>query len=251
MAQQQADLLRREAEALEAENELLWAQVQRSGFGLEGCHPPRGADAGEVEVLQREQDTLMAGLKLGEELLRLRNENSAIVAQTQDLYEDNAVLRRENAELHDSFVAAERALAERQPEKPPARSSSERRPSGRRHKESPPAPAPRADSSDARKMRRSASQPQRPEQKPFVLMREERRDMVAAQLKAGLVADSRSGHDAFPGAWPDAPSVSPPPRGAPLVPRPLPGKAKPSLSEEPSFNREMAVRDMLRGLSAI
>eukprot|EP00927_Polykrikos_kofoidii_P025796 TRINITY_DN23118_c0_g1_i1.p1 TRINITY_DN23118_c0_g1~~TRINITY_DN23118_c0_g1_i1.p1 ORF type:complete len:450 (+),score=64.03 TRINITY_DN23118_c0_g1_i1:153-1352(+) len=97
-------------DALAKGNAHLRVKVCKLGVSLpsprEACAFPLDA-TGELSVdrcavLQREHDTLSAGLRLSEQLLRLREKHASLRQDNQALTEENASLLRENASLRAS-----------------------------------------------------------------------------------------------------------------------------------------------------
>lgn len=102
------EVLRLEQAALEAENDALRARAQKAGYldlsatDVAKVDAALGATDGfvaskvPVGTLQREQQALLAGLRLGERLLALREDNEKLFQHAQHLYMENTAMREEN-----------------------------------------------------------------------------------------------------------------------------------------------------------
>lgn len=97
---QDLEALRAEVAALEKENKsvLRLLSTRLGGDHEELSNAGEALPSARVAILSREQKVLIAGLRLGEELMALRKSNEVLFRRGQQLQEENAALRsrREN-----------------------------------------------------------------------------------------------------------------------------------------------------------
>lgn len=170
------EALRAEHAALEAENaalrsKVVSAQLAGDETALMTEETPRST--ARLAILSREQQVLVAGLRLGEELVALRKSNEVLFRRGQQLQEENAALKLEAAKAPErtqqqSTAAGGLASPQKQPQQNTV--SPQKQPEQNTVSATVP-----SDSTVPRKCS--------PEEKA------ERRELVASLLKAGLSQD--------------------------------------------------------------
>lgn len=111
------EALRAEHAALGKENEVLRSRVvsaQLAGDESELKAEQTPTSTARLAILSREQKVLVAGLRLGEELVALRKSNEVLFRRGQQLQEENASLRLDATMLPAQAQAQSQAQAQAQ-----------------------------------------------------------------------------------------------------------------------------------------
>jgi len=259
--------LRVEYNALEAENQRLRSKIPKWLAGDAIAADERPTPDARIAILSREQQVLMASLRIGEELVALRKSNQVLFRRGCDLQAENKSLGKENAPIvavqtqtqivpakpvplsetshsnvkADTMVAASHHIpAVSVRTQAPMESSTQ----GYR----PPAVASTLE----------ISPPPQPQSKKKCTPEEkaERRELVASVLKAGLHQDVHKMSTFCPAAVPQAVPQEAGTRGRDdsFAGRSISGARNRESSHsaavaESKYIRELAIRDMLRGIS--
>lgn len=286
MMQHDVDILRAEYAALEAENRNLRRKIPAwlAGDAM-GAHERPNSPMARVAILTREQQVLMASLRIGEELVALRKSNEVLFRRGHHLQEENVALKRDNtilsARIHPKPVAAAQVQSMAQTVSAVPSSFSK---VGQQHTNA--TPVARAMPSLSQTQPLYSSQPTltsptvpealahpQPKKKCTPEEKAERRELVAAVLKAGLNQDVHTITAMRPNAIPvpqihlaSSPTASQRPgsRSAGDVVETRSRRERAEFSDagakiresshsaavaESRYVRELAIRDMLRGIS--
>lgn len=287
--------LEQENAALQLENAALRADAIAAGYVVDPdslellSAPAQKVDSpnARVDALRREHEALQTALILGQELMALREANSSLVEQSKILFQENVALQNQCAELrqesHPSStladpvqanclltaeaVAARAALTATQSPSPDLAQKSSQDKSAKEVQQEPRDKAEGKRAIDSASLLTKLSEKQQAGGGSIMDFDvQERQEMVAAMLKAGLFTAPNVDDDAggrLP--WKDVPSTatsstvaSRPPSARTtkqILPTKLDQKDHTEMpfikvkGEDPSYVREQQIRSMLASLS--